>query len=499
MSAGSTSVSVIIPVYQGEAYLGEAIRSALSQTHPPLEVLVIDDGSTDRTREIVTAYGAPVRYVHQTNAGPAAARNRGLRLARGDAIAFLDADDLWTPHKLAQQTERLESGDPADVVLGYAQPIVSRADAVAADEFELSGQPALAQHLGSALIRRSAFDRIGVLDESRLHCEDWDWFMRAREEGLRLLVHTDVVLYYRQHPESLTRGSQEMRKAEMLKTFKKSLDRRRRLAGATPLSLASVAHFAERGQSIAPARSESSMAGGQDRSASSGPPLVSAIVPVFNGERYVGEAVQSILDQDYTPLEVIVIDDGSIDRTARVLEAFGSRIRYVHQNNRGLAGARNTGVGVSRGQLLAFLDHDDLWLPGKLASQAKALEADEKLDMVFGHTTEFFSPEMPAEERERYGAPKESFPGLVAGALLVRRDAFLAAGSFSTQWRVGEFIDWLLKATEAGLRHRILPEVVLHRRIHGRNMTLERRSDRRDYLHIIKQAMDRRRRGGGSG
>jgi len=209
--------------------------------------------------------------------------------------------------------------------------------------------------------------------------------------------------------------------------------------------------------------------------------------------------VQSILEQDYTPLEVIVVDDGSTDQTARVLEAFGSRIRYVHQNNQGLAGARNTGVGVSRGQLLAFLDHDDLWPPGKLASQAKALEANEKLDMVFGHTTEFFSPEMPAEEREQYRAPKESFPGLVAGSLLVRRDAFLHAGSFSAQWRLGEFIDWLLKATEAGLRHRILPEVALHRRIHGRNMTLERRSDRRDYLHIIKQAMDRRRRGGGSG
>src|SRR3972149_3633636 len=99
----SRSVSVVIPCYNGAVYLHETIESALAQTHSPLEVLVIDDGSTDDSAAIADSFGSPVRVIRQTNQGESVARNRGIDEARGDWIAFLDSDDVWNPTKLERQ------------------------------------------------------------------------------------------------------------------------------------------------------------------------------------------------------------------------------------------------------------------------------------------------------------------------------------------------------------------------------------------------------------
>src|SRR5262245_10754564 len=96
-------VSCIVPVYNGEAFLGEALASIRAQRHRPIEILVVDDGSTDGTAAVVMAADAGIRYMRQDNAGGAAARNRGIGMARGTFVAFLDADDLWPPEKLERQ------------------------------------------------------------------------------------------------------------------------------------------------------------------------------------------------------------------------------------------------------------------------------------------------------------------------------------------------------------------------------------------------------------
>ena len=95
-------ISCIVPVYNGERYLAETLQSILGQRVGPLEVIVVDDGSTDGTAGVARRFGSAIRVLHQTNAGPAAARNLGLSEARGDFVAFLDADDLWKPDKLAR-------------------------------------------------------------------------------------------------------------------------------------------------------------------------------------------------------------------------------------------------------------------------------------------------------------------------------------------------------------------------------------------------------------
>lgn len=221
--------------------------------------------------------------------------------------------------------------------------------------------------------------------------------------------------------------------------------------------------------------------------------LVSAIVPVYNGEQYLAETLSSILSQTYRPVEVIVIDDGSTDGSAAIARSFPD-VRYYFQSNAGPGAARNHGVERGNGQFFAFLDADDLWEPEKLARQMAAFANNPELDMVFGYVQQFYSPELDAETKANLRLDGEKLSGYVAGAMLIKRDAVLRAGSFATHWRVGEFIDWYAKAKGRGLHSLLLPEVVLRRRIHTRNMGIREQSSWADYVRIVKASLDRRRK-----
>ena len=210
---------------------------------------------------------------------------------------------------------------------------------------------------------------------------------------------------------------------------------------------------------------------------------ISVIIPVHNGERYLAEAIDSVLAQTCLPLEIIVVDDGSTDNSAQIARSYAPRINYHYQTKRGAGAARNTGLQLARGDHFAFLDADDRWSPTKLADQVAALAADRSLDMVFGGVQLF------GEGRRITGAER----GCLLGCLLIKRASFLRVGPFVEDYRLGEFIDWLSKAQEAGLRSVFLPGVVLERRIHDSNLGIRERSARTDYVKIIKAALDRRR------
>ncbi len=109
-------------------------------------------------------------------------------------------------------------------------------------------------------------------------------------------------------------------------------------------------------------------------------PLISCIVPVFNGERYLREALDSIFAQTYRPLEILVADDGSTDRTPYIAAAFGNRLRYLRQDNQGPAAARNLGIRAATGEFIAFLDADDVWHPEKLERQMARFQVRPELD-----------------------------------------------------------------------------------------------------------------------
>ena len=222
--------------------------------------------------------------------------------------------------------------------------------------------------------------------------------------------------------------------------------------------------------------------------------LISVIIPAFNSEHYLDQAIESVLAQTYQPVEIIVINDGSTDGTDAAAQQFIPKIRYYNQPNKGLGATRNRGVELAQGTFLAFLDADDIWLADKLEHQITLFIDDPDLDMAFGYAIQFFSPELNEELIEKLTITDEVLPGYFAGTLVIKRESFLSVGYFDTDWRVGEFIDWYCKAQTLNLKAALLPEVVLRRRIHDANMGIREREHQTDYAYILKAALDRRRK-----
>ncbi len=212
-------------------------------------------------------------------------------------------------------------------------------------------------------------------------------------------------------------------------------------------------------------------------------PLVSAVLPAFNAERYLGEAIRSVLEQDARPLEILVVDDGSADGTAAVAEGFGEAVRLLRCAHGGIGAARNRGVAAARGELVAFLDADDVWPPGRLRALRHAFQAEPAPDLVFGRTVEFRDS----------GVESPPCQAMLPGAALLRLDAFRRVGPFREDLRVGEFIDWMARARELGLREAVIDAVCLRRRIHASN-TGRDTAARIDYTEVVRQALLRRRR-----
>lgn len=221
---------------------------------------------------------------------------------------------------------------------------------------------------------------------------------------------------------------------------------------------------------------------------------VSVLLACWNARPYVGAAVESVLDQQPAPYEVIAVDDGSTDGSASVLESFGDRLTLIRQANRGVGAALNAAAARATGDALAFIDADDLWAPGKLARQIEALAAEPDLDAVFGHMETFVSDELSPEARSTLRAPDGPAPGLAKNGMLIRRSAFLRIGEFDPNRRNADFIAWYARAANAGVRWRMLPDVVFRRRLHANNMgRTARDGQNRDYLATMKAFLDARR------
>lgn len=225
MTSSQFFISVIIPVYNGDVFLAEAVDSIKRQDHQSLEIIIVDDGSTDRTAQVAAGFNGEVRYVYQANSGPPAARNNGLKMARGNVIGFLDADDLWAANKLEVQLARLSDSPAVEIVLGRTQRVKSIREVSGKSTFAMLSDPTVSLSLGSAIFRTSVFAKVGFLDETLYHCDDWDWFIRARELGVVMEIHQEVTQFYRRHDNNVTNHTERGRYYTFL-MLKKSLYRR---------------------------------------------------------------------------------------------------------------------------------------------------------------------------------------------------------------------------------------------------------------------------------
>lgn len=221
---------------------------------------------------------------------------------------------------------------------------------------------------------------------------------------------------------------------------------------------------------------------------------VAVIIGVRDGERYLADALDSVLAQTRPPEEVVVVDDGSQDGTVRIADGYAPAVRCIRRPPEGPAAAVNVGAEATTGELIGFLDADDVWNPAKLELQCEALDRDRSLDMVFGAVEQFVSPELGPTSRAGLRAPGPAVAGKVKGAMLVRRTSFELVGAFDPQRTIAEFVDWYARAMEHGLREEVLSAVVMRRRLHDRNLGRTKRQNRTEYARVLGAALRRRSR-----
>jgi glycosyltransferase involved in cell wall biosynthesis len=204
-------VSVVIPAYNAERFVGEAIESVLAQTHPQVECIVVDDGSTDGTTATARSFGERVRAYRQHNQGVSAARNAGARVATGSLLAFLDADDRWSPGRLARMLEPLDARGADAIACAYrlvdagGAPIGTlRMAPIPTVESLLTFHGSVAPLGSNLLIRRAAYESLGGWNERLPLAQDWELLLRLLDSGRTLAYLDEPLTDYRQHAGSLT-------------------------------------------------------------------------------------------------------------------------------------------------------------------------------------------------------------------------------------------------------------------------------------------------------
>lgn len=218
-------------------------------------------------------------------------------------------------------------------------------------------------------------------------------------------------------------------------------------------------------------------------------PTVSVIIPAYNAERFLGEALASVRDQSLPASEVLVVDDGSADHTADIARSWGGAVRLLQQEHRGPAAARNLAIIASRAEFLAFLDADDLMTPDRLQLQTTMLLEQPGLDLAFGQQRYFsHAAGQPSATPDRLS------PGMIPSALVCRTSVFARFGLFDPEIQASEFVVWCAEALRRGATHAVSPQLVVHRRLHDDNLSHKLRNSTDAYTKQVKLLLDRRRR-----
>jgi glycosyltransferase involved in cell wall biosynthesis len=220
--------------------------------------------------------------------------------------------------------------------------------------------------------------------------------------------------------------------------------------------------------------------------------MVSCVIPVFNGENFLAEAIESVLAQTHSSLEVIVVDDGSTDGSADVARDFADRgVRLLSQNNAGCASARNLGIAAASGDYVALLDADDLWLPDKLERQLVVFDGRPLLGACMTYMQNFWEPEYADEalQNPRLGEPQ---PG-VASCFMARRVMFDEIGLLDRAIAHRDIQEWVIRAKQAGWQVQIMPDVLVNRRIHGENESRRRLTGESELLDMASKLIMRKR------
>jgi glycosyltransferase involved in cell wall biosynthesis len=224
-------------------------------------------------------------------------------------------------------------------------------------------------------------------------------------------------------------------------------------------------------------------------------PLVSVIVPVYRGERFLAAALDGVVKQTYRRVELIVVDDGSDDASAQIARTYAGA-RVLSEPHRGVSAARNTGVAAAQGELLAFLDADDLWLPQKLEQQVALMYQRAEVAIVHTHVMTFLTPEAPFPRWLPADWLTVPQPRYCPSNWLVRREAFTLVGPFDESFATAEEYQWLVRARSAGLESAMLDETLVRWRLHEANASNDQVEIRRGMMRMLRENLAGRSGGG---
>lgn len=221
-------------------------------------------------------------------------------------------------------------------------------------------------------------------------------------------------------------------------------------------------------------------------------PLVSVIIPVYNGSQFLEEALQSVYDQTYSNVEIIVVDDGSTDTSSDIVEGF-SEVRYFYQENQGVSVARNTGIQKATGAYIAFLDADDIWMPEKLSIQIEYMLKHPEYRITTTEKVNFLEPgtELPDFIDKRIW---ETMGPDVPSTMVVEKSLFEEVGHFSPDYKASEDIEWLKRAGDMNVPFKMIEYCLVRRRFHGDNLSWELADDRKSrMMRIMRESIARKK------
>ncbi|MBP1464208.1 glycosyltransferase [Candidatus Chloroploca sp. M-50] len=222
------------------------------------------------------------------------------------------------------------------------------------------------------------------------------------------------------------------------------------------------------------------------------PDSVSVIVIVKNGERFLAEALQSILDQTLPPAEILVVDGHSTDRTAAIAQSFGD-VRYLRQPDSGISNAYNVGIAHAQGELIAFLSHDDLWMPDKLAIQVGHLREHPDCQYTVCRIQPFVEPDDTPPLGFRVELLQQKPVAYIMETLVLRRSVFTQVGFFDPALRTAEDIDWFARVFDHGITGHVCDQVLVHKRIHQDNSSITDREMNRWIMSALRHSVLRKR------
>lgn len=428
----SPRISVVTPSFNQAAYIGQTIESVLSQRYPDFEHIVVDGGSTDGTLEILKRY-PHLKWISEADRGQADALNKGFRMATGDVIAWVNSDDWYEPGAFDAVAAFFRDNPDEDVVMGDCLLVDENGkvfDKVVNvergfEEIRCHWVPRSIPTQPAVFFRKRLLDECGELDVSLHYVMDFDLWLRFSQKAR--FRHIDVTTSgYRFHAGAKG-GDQDWSK--FVPECRVVYDRYR------------------------PS------------------PRVSVVIPCYNYGRFLEGAVGSVLAQDFRPLEILVVDDGSTDDTAqvtrRIIEANpGVEIRLLTQPNSGdPARPRNRGIAEARGEYVICLDPDDYLAPDMISECVAALDADPGAGIAYPNQVHFGPDRNYVPRIGQHDLPALSRWNYIAVASMFRRKAWESAGGYVSGLGYEDWDFWL-SICERGWRAIHVPRILFFYRVH---------------------------------